>query len=150
MSSENTAQSVPSTSQTEVVEHSDGAESEGVIKLKLTKSKNKEKDEKKVGWTEETVDNEHMGKKKSKCCCIYKKPTVFGESSSESDDECENCFGHPEVRKKNRHRHNHNGDNGESGPDDSNGKPEPDDTNGNDSNHSEFYYRFLCLSFKEY
>lgn len=25
-----------------------------------------------VTWTEDTVDNEHAGKKKSKCCCIYK------------------------------------------------------------------------------
>jgi len=55
---------------------------------------------KKVNWTTETVDNEHMGKRKSKCCCIYKKPHVFGESSSESDeDECDNCSGHCEQRK---------------------------------------------------
>lgn len=40
-----------------------------------------------------------MGKKKSKCCCIYKKPRTFGESSSESEDECENCYGHVEHRK---------------------------------------------------
>lgn len=40
-----------------------------------------------------------MGKKKSKCCCIYKKPKTFGESSSESEDECENCYGHVEHRK---------------------------------------------------
>jgi hypothetical protein len=35
-------------------------------------------------------------------CCIYKKPHVFGESSSESeDDDCENCFGHVELKKGN-------------------------------------------------
>jgi len=27
---------------------------------------------------------------------------AFGESSSEDDDECEHCFGHPEKRKKNK------------------------------------------------
>lgn len=59
----------------------------------------KPKTEKKVQWTEKTVDNEHMGKKKSKCCCIYVKPKEFGESSSESEsDECENCHGHKEVK----------------------------------------------------
>eukprot|EP00419_Tripos_fusus_P007283 CAMPEP_0172674608 /NCGR_PEP_ID=MMETSP1074-20121228/12829_1 /TAXON_ID=2916 /ORGANISM="Ceratium fusus, Strain PA161109" /LENGTH=145 /DNA_ID=CAMNT_0013492031 /DNA_START=73 /DNA_END=511 /DNA_ORIENTATION=+ len=38
-----------------------------------------------VQWTEDTVDNEHMNKKKSKKCCIYNKPREFGESSSESE-----------------------------------------------------------------
>lgn len=32
-------------------------------------------------------------------CCIYEKPRPFGESSSESEDECENCRGHVENRK---------------------------------------------------
>lgn len=41
-----------------------------------------------------------MGKKKSKCCCIYVKSKEFGESSSESEDECENCHGHVEAKKK--------------------------------------------------
>lgn len=58
--------------------------------------------DKKVGWSEDTVDNEGMDKKKSKCCCVYRKPMQFGESSSETDDECENCFGHVEVKKKHR------------------------------------------------
>jgi len=38
-----------------------------------------------VQFTAETVDNEGMGRKSSKVCCIYKKPKQFGESSSESD-----------------------------------------------------------------
>lgn len=33
------------------------------LKLRLTKPKN----DKKVKWTNETVDNEHLNKKKSKC-----------------------------------------------------------------------------------
>jgi protein phosphatase 1 regulatory subunit 11 len=57
---------------------------------------------KKVEWQEGTVDNEHMGKKKSKCCCIYVKPKKFGESSSEDEDECDNCHGHVERKKKNK------------------------------------------------
>lgn len=28
------------------------------------------------------------------------KPRQFGESSSESEDECEHCFGHVELRHK--------------------------------------------------
>lgn len=34
-------------------------------------------------------------------CCIYKKPTQFGESSSsDSDDECEHCHGHVDKKKQ--------------------------------------------------
>ncbi|XP_055370775.1 E3 ubiquitin-protein ligase PPP1R11 [Condylostylus longicornis] len=80
------------------VTETDGEQVAPVLRLRLQKPKNP----KKVAWKSNTIDNENLGKKKSKCCCIYKKPTVFGESSSESDDECENCFGHPEKKKKNR------------------------------------------------
>ena len=41
-----------------------------------------------------------MGKKKSKCCCIYKKPKKWDESDTESDsdNETEHCRGHVEKR----------------------------------------------------
>ncbi|XP_034486363.1 E3 ubiquitin-protein ligase PPP1R11 [Drosophila innubila] len=57
-----------------------------------------------VSFHEDVIDNEGMNRRKSKCCCIYRKPQVFGESSSSSDDECEHCCGHPEVRLRNRLR----------------------------------------------
>jgi len=60
----------------------------------------KPKTGKKVVFTAETVDNEHMNKNKSKCCCIYKKPKQFDESSSESEDDCENCYGHGDRGQK--------------------------------------------------
>ncbi|KAG8195360.1 hypothetical protein JTE90_001379 [Oedothorax gibbosus] len=60
----------------------------------------KPKSKKKVAWSSDTVDNEHMDKKKSKCCCIYEKPKAFGESSSESEDECEHCKGHTDHKRK--------------------------------------------------
>jgi len=66
-------------------------ESENTLKLSLKKKEKK----KKLQWTEDTVDNEGLGKKKSKCCCQYTKPKQnFDESSDESDDDCENCSGH--------------------------------------------------------
>lgn len=110
----NSDAAIATTSRTETQDQPDTSQSEPVLKLKLTKPKTKEKEDKKVGWSEDTVDNEHMGKKKSKCCCIYKKPSVFGESSSESEDECEHCFGHPEMK---HHKRDHN-------PDDSSGSPD--------------------------
>lgn len=69
-------------------------------------------------WSSDTVDNEHLGRRSSKCecgggwqapqgrgavtfnpcrclsgCCIYEKPRQFGESSSESegDEDEEGC-----------------------------------------------------------
>lgn len=50
-----------------------------------------------VSWTTETVDNEFLNKKKSKCCCVYQKPRKWNESSSEDENEdhdCQNCRGH--------------------------------------------------------
>lgn len=36
-------------------------------------------------WDQDVIDNEGMGKKKSKVCCIYHPQREFGESSSEED-----------------------------------------------------------------
>lgn len=46
-----------------------------------------------VTWSDDVVDNENMGKKKSKKCCIYHKPRTFGEwsDSEDSDHECDHC-----------------------------------------------------------
>lgn len=62
-----------------------------VLKLSLKKEKSKQ-----IKWTQDTVDNEGLGRKKSKCCCQFKKPRASLEesSSSESEDECGNCPGH--------------------------------------------------------
>lgn len=57
----------------------------------------KVKEEKKVHWSEDTVDNEHFGLKKSKSniylhnkvCCIYKKPRLNPDDTS--SDSCSSC-----------------------------------------------------------
>lgn len=84
--------------------------------LRLQKPKN----DKKVQWDEAVVDNEHMGKKKSKCesslfflvhqlhsgpstgCCIYEKPRGIGESDSESDGDGDGdcCHEHRVARSR--------------------------------------------------
>ncbi|TIA74035.1 hypothetical protein E3P92_01451 [Wallemia ichthyophaga] len=58
-----------------------------VLKLRGDEPKQREQRERGGGvrWEQGTVDNEHMGKKKSKICCIYHKPKRFDESSDESD-----------------------------------------------------------------
>lgn len=55
-----------------------------------------------VRWTEGTIDNEFMNKKKSKCCCIYTKPhdpqSNDDDKTTENDeyDNCEHCRYHTE------------------------------------------------------
>lgn len=67
------------------------------IKLK----KPKPKLTKRVSFTDDTIDNEELGRLKSKCCCVYEKPKQFAESSdSESEAECEHCSGHVEAKHK--------------------------------------------------
>jgi len=59
-------------------------EASETLRLKLKKTPEK----KKIQWTEETVDNEGLGKKKSKVCCQYKKPRADLDESSDSDSDC--------------------------------------------------------------
>jgi len=61
-----------------------------------------------VQWTEDVVDNEGAGRKKSKICCIYHKPRAFDESSDESDSSGdESCDGHEHDRHGHAHDHAH-------------------------------------------
>ncbi|BFZ57557.1 Type 1 phosphatases regulator ypi1 [Savitreella phatthalungensis] len=48
-----------------------------------------------VRWTTGTVDNEGLGRKSSKICCIYHKPRNFDESSSEDDSDDSNAENSP-------------------------------------------------------
>ncbi|VDO00067.1 unnamed protein product [Rodentolepis nana] len=43
-----------------------------------------------ITWAPGTVNNEGMGKKKSKCCCIFEKPYNWDDPSSSSSDSDEN------------------------------------------------------------
>jgi hypothetical protein len=47
-----------------------------------------------VRWSDDVVDNEHMGKRKSKKCCIYHKPRKFGEWSDSDSDSCDCAHDH--------------------------------------------------------
>jgi protein phosphatase 1 regulatory subunit 11 len=49
-----------------------------VLKLKQTP---------KITWTEDTVDNEGLGRKSSKRCCIFHKVKKFDESDSDESVE---------------------------------------------------------------
>ncbi|KAK0416447.1 hypothetical protein QR680_012491 [Steinernema hermaphroditum] len=53
-------------------------------------------DRPRVTWTADTVDNEHMGRLKSNCCCIYVKPRKWDDPSTweQDENETEHCRGH--------------------------------------------------------
>ncbi|KAL1445663.1 hypothetical protein MTO96_029105 [Rhipicephalus appendiculatus] len=76
--------------------------------LKITKKKSKPGQRGVVSWTIDTVDNENLNRMSSKCCCIYVKPTKFGEDSEDNEEEgdCEHCRGHfPKGRKFHKDGH---------------------------------------------
>ena len=59
-------------------------------------------EEKRVSWSEDTINNEGMGKKSSKKCCIFHKKRAFGESSSEEEsDSSDSDFEEGAKRRQN-------------------------------------------------
>lgn len=46
-----------------------------------------------IRWSEDVIDNEGMGKKSSKVCCIYHAPREPGDSDSESDSSSDDDSG---------------------------------------------------------
>ncbi|RVD80273.1 uncharacterized protein DFL_008174 [Arthrobotrys flagrans] len=62
--------------------------SDGILRLRGAHAERR-----RVTWTEEVVDNEGLGRKKTKICCIYNKPREFGESSSEESDSSSSSEG---------------------------------------------------------
>jgi len=54
-----------------------------------------------VTWDQNVVDNEGMGKKSSKRCCIFHKQRAFGESSTDTSDyDSDNDDGKKIAHKK--------------------------------------------------
>ena len=66
---------------------------------------------KRVTWSEDTVDNENMGKKKSNICCIYHRPKLSPDdpdtSSCDScDEKGKNAYERPNhYNRESKHHH---------------------------------------------
>jgi len=79
-----------------------------------------------IQWAEDVVNNEGMGRKSSKVCCIYHAPKEFGESSDESSSDSSSDDsdsgdngaarpsrnGHGNNHEPGRHDHHYNHDHG--------------------------------------
>lgn len=67
-----------------------------------------------IKWAEDVIDNEGLGRKKSKVCCIYHAPKAFGESSDESSSDSDDSdsgddgSARPTRIPSNGHGHGHN------------------------------------------
>lgn len=79
-----------------------------------------ESEARRIQWAEDVVDNEGMGKKKSKVCCIYHAPKGIDESSDESSsdsdsdsDSADDGAARPSRRRRGHdHDHDHGHDKG--------------------------------------
>lgn len=70
------------------------------------------RNQQRVSWEEDVVDNEGMGKKKTKICCIYHRPKQFDESSDEDSSDSDSDSGSdsgPRRTSHHRHGHHHHG-----------------------------------------
>ncbi|KAH9387632.1 hypothetical protein TYRP_008823 [Tyrophagus putrescentiae] len=74
------------------------------ITVTLRQPETDNSNDRKVKFAQNTVDNENMNRKKSKCCCIFEKQRLFGESSSEDEDDGD-CPDHCHGRKKYHKKH---------------------------------------------
>ncbi|KAL5486230.1 YPI1 [Sanghuangporus weigelae] len=86
----------------------------GVLQLRATSRPRAQGRPPRVTWTEDVVDNEHMGKKKTKICCIFHKQKRYDESSSsdsdsdsDSSDSGSDGGAKPGGRLRNGRRHSH-------------------------------------------
>lgn len=96
---------------------------QGTLRLRAERAEPSEG--RRIQWAEDVVDNEGMGKKSSKVCCIYHKPKGKGESSdeesSDSSSSSDESDGEPDLsraqpkRRDRAHSHSHNHD--DHGPD---------------------------------
>lgn len=74
-------------SSTETQTRPDGVNPILHLRSQPEKSKEKKKSKSNVKWEEDVIDNENMGKKKSKICCIFHPNREFGELSDSSSGE---------------------------------------------------------------
>ncbi|KAI9819428.1 MAG: Type 1 phosphatases regulator ypi1 [Thelocarpon impressellum] len=61
-----------------------GRSPDGTLRLRGAHTRGAEPG-RRIRWDESVVDNEGLGRKKSKACCIYHAPRAVGESSAEDD-----------------------------------------------------------------
>ncbi|KAL4785065.1 phosphatase inhibitor-domain-containing protein [Aspergillus varians] len=101
--------------------------SAGTLRLRAEDDASTSRDEtpaRHIRWSDDVIDNEGMGKKSSKVCCIYHKTRPVGESSSESessdsdssDSDSDRETGAVNPRRKNCQHNDHHRDGAQKSP----------------------------------
>ena len=89
-------QAAPSTSGSQTITETPAGPSTPSATLRL---RAEPEESQRVRWAEGVVDNEGMGKKSSKVCCIYHKPHAPGDSGSESDSSSSSDDSEPDLSR---------------------------------------------------
>lgn len=104
-------QSAPSSSRTQTVT---GPDDHIVLRLRpeasgtqQDKKKKQKKKKPRVRWTEDVIDNEDMGKKKSKICCIFHPQREFGEESDSDSSSSSSGSSDSSSSEDESHDHSH-------------------------------------------
>ncbi|CAG7919976.1 unnamed protein product [Penicillium olsonii] len=113
----------PQTPQTTTESQEETVPISTTLRLRAEEAPEATSSSRRIRWSEDVVDNEGMGKKSSKVCCIYHKARPVGESSSEdsssssdsdSDSDSESEDDRRTARMKSRrtspHDHDHEHD----------------------------------------
>ena len=125
-------QAAPSTSGSQTITETPAGPSTPSATLRL---RAEPEDSQRVRWAEDVVDNESMGKKSSKVCCIYHKPHTPGDSGSESESSSSDEDSEPDLSrarkagsgkgKGGKHEHGHDCEDGKGGGKGKERKPSP-------------------------
>lgn len=112
---------IPASSGSQTITNSDASPIVPTLRLR---GHHQQAERRHIQWAEGVVDNEGMGKKSSKVCCIYHKPKEPGDSesedssSSDSDSDSEPDLSRARKAggsKGKRGRHSHDDDDGGEG-----------------------------------
>ncbi|CAG8126456.1 unnamed protein product [Penicillium olsonii] len=111
----------PQTPQTTTESQEETVPISTTLRLRAEEAPEATSSSRRIRWSEDVVDNEGMGKKSSKVCCIYHKARPVGESSSEdsssssdsdsdSDSEDDRRTARMKSRRTSPHDHDHEHD----------------------------------------
>ncbi|CAG8188331.1 unnamed protein product [Penicillium olsonii] len=111
----------PQTPQTTTESQEETVPISTTLRLRAEEAPEATSSSRRIRWSEDVVDNEGMGKKSSKVCCIYHKTRPVGESSSEdsssssdsdsdSDSEDDRRTARMKSRRTSPHDHDHEHD----------------------------------------
>ncbi|KFZ09268.1 hypothetical protein V501_05648 [Pseudogymnoascus sp. VKM F-4519 (FW-2642)] len=109
-----------SSSQTTTIHSPSTRQQHPVLRLRGAMRSPGERSDRRIQWAEDVIDNEGLGRKSSKVCCIYHPPKASIDDSSDessdsssSDSDSDDGGARPAGGKRRanaRHKHNHDHD----------------------------------------